>query len=151
MRDITVSYPHRQHISVIMRLLEQTIISTERSFSDGTPAATLTKYCDPVPRETAEKLRPALREIRDVIDQMAVDLGLMEYEEHIARSLSGALHVRLVGVTEIEPRYLRAGGEVPPELVLYAGEKSRRLQELLWSLIGELESLTRRAESSITS
>jgi hypothetical protein len=143
MAKIEASAIHKQHISVTLRVLEQTLGEVEREITTAPLAASLITYCDPVPEGVAASLLALAAEARQEIATLANDLDLPRHEESLRRALLGELHARVIKVVELQPKYLRSGGAVPPPLAEYIGSKAARLEKILRQMIQMLEISTR--------
>ena len=98
---------------------------------------------EPIPEDARDVLARLVTEARAEVAAVADDLGLERQPESRVRSLLGHVHVRVVTAAELSPRYLRSGGEVPPELADYIAPRARRLESALLSIAAVLERCRR--------
>jgi hypothetical protein len=143
--SLEASDVHKQRIGITLRQLERALIGVEDAVGRPSPAARMTAYVDPVAPPCAWELLGLVADARREIESIADDLALAPQEESVTRALAGELHVRVVSVVELRPRFLRGGGEVPPPLAEYLEAKSVRLEGLVRRLIGLLQRQTDRA------
>jgi hypothetical protein len=140
MMKIEANDTHKLHISVTLRLLEKALIDVGRAAIEPPPETRLIRHSDPISPAVSAEILATAAEARGEIAAIAAELELPQHEESIVRTLLGNLHVRVVSVAELQPRFLCAGGAVPPALAEYIGPKADRLETLVRRLIGLLES-----------
>jgi hypothetical protein len=127
------------HISTRLWLLDKALIEVERAAGEPPPASPLISYRDPIRQSIKGEVVAAAAEARRAIAVIVSDLELPPREESVTRALLGNLHVRAVGVAELQPRSMRSGGDAPPSLAEYIEPKANGLEILLRRLIALLE------------
>lgn len=143
---LPLTEPQQRHLATALASLEKTLAGLREQLERRPRDLRLTRYADLLSAEETSRLLPAVRGVEAQVRKIADDLALPVTTETVRRALVVALDFANIHLYECRPDCGLTGyGKVAPATVGYLSREIPKLEGMVQSLIGSLQTAQNHA------
>jgi hypothetical protein len=132
--QIPIGENHRSTIATTLGLLDEMLSRFERWAKGAEARSVLYLEQNTLREQQKREILTHIKAIRELLSQLRDDLGLPPKAQDVAGAIWSESACSWEAVVELGSRYLRAYGEVPPQLAVYIDPKVELLIERLMAI-----------------